>query len=48
MKILAGDLEPTAGNVSIDPNERVGQLRQDQFAFEGYRVIDTEVHNPSP
>ena len=43
MKILAGDLEPTAGNVSIDPNERVGQLRQDQFAFEGYRVIDTVI-----
>lgn len=43
MKILAGDLEPTTGNVSIDPNERVGQLRQDQFAFEDYRVIDTVI-----
>lgn len=34
MKILGGDLEPTLGNVSLDPNERIGKLRQDQFAFE--------------
>ena len=27
MKILAGELEPSAGNVSTDPNARVGQLR---------------------
>jgi ATPase subunit of ABC transporter with duplicated ATPase domains len=43
MKILAGELEPTAGNVSTDPNERVGQLRQDQFAYENYRVLDTVI-----
>ena len=40
MKILSGDLEPSAGNVSVTPNERLGNLRQDQFAFEDYRVID--------
>ena len=40
MKILAGELEPTAGNVSIEPNARVGQLSQDQFAYEEYRVLD--------
>ena len=39
MKILGGDLEPTSGNVSIDTNERVGKLRQDQFAFENCLVI---------
>ncbi len=43
MKILGGDLEPSAGNVSIDANERVGKLRQDQFAFEEYTVIDTVI-----
>jgi len=43
MKILGGDLEPSAGNVSIDANERVGKLRQDQFAFEEYSVIDTVI-----
>jgi ATPase subunit of ABC transporter with duplicated ATPase domains len=43
MKILGGDLEPTAGTVSIDVNERVGKLRQDQFAFEEFTVIDTVI-----
>ena len=43
MKILGGDLEPSAGNVAIDANERVGKLRQDQFAFEEYTVIDTVI-----
>jgi ATPase subunit of ABC transporter with duplicated ATPase domains len=28
MKILGGDLGPTAGTVAIDKNERVGKLRQ--------------------
>jgi ATPase subunit of ABC transporter with duplicated ATPase domains len=41
MKILDGSLVPTAGNVSITPNERVGTLSQDQFAYEQYTVIDT-------
>ncbi len=43
MKILSGDLEPSAGNVSITPNERIGVLRQDQFAYEEYRVLDTVI-----
>ncbi|KGM26073.1 ABC-F family ATPase [Photorhabdus luminescens] len=43
MKILGGDLTPTAGNVSTDPNERIGKLRQDQFAFEEYTVLDTVI-----
>ena len=40
MKILGGDLEPTAGSVAIDSSERVGKLRQDQFAYEDQRVLD--------
>jgi ATPase subunit of ABC transporter with duplicated ATPase domains len=40
MKILSGDLEPSAGNVSLSPNERLGNLRQDQFAYEDCRVLD--------
>ena len=43
MKILGGDLEPTSGNVSKDPNERIGKLRQDQFAYEEFKVIDTVI-----
>jgi ATPase subunit of ABC transporter with duplicated ATPase domains len=41
MKILTGDLEPSAGNVTKDPNERIAKLHQDQFAFEQYSVLDT-------
>ena len=40
MKILGGDLEPSGGNVMLDQNERLGKLRQDQFAFEEMRVLD--------
>ncbi len=40
MQILGGDLEPSAGTVAIDAKERVGKLRQDQFAFENERVLD--------
>src|SRR5476649_534761 len=40
MKILGGDLDPSGGNVMLDTNERLGKLRQDQFAFEEMRVLD--------
>ncbi|MEO8718175.1 MAG: ABC-F family ATPase [Burkholderiales bacterium] len=40
MKILGGELEPSAGTIAIDSNERVGRLRQDQFAYEQERVLD--------
>lgn len=40
MKIIGGDLEPSAGSVSLEPGLRLGKLRQDQFAFEDQLVID--------
>src|SRR6202008_1128175 len=40
MKILGGDLEPSGGSVAIDSGERLGKLRQDQFAYEDQRVLD--------
>jgi ATPase subunit of ABC transporter with duplicated ATPase domains len=40
MKILGGDLDPSGGVVMLDQNERLGKLRQDQFAFEEMRVLD--------
>ena len=43
MKILGGDLVPSGGNVVLDPNERLGKLRQDQFAFEKFSVLDTVI-----
>lgn len=43
MKILSGELAPSGGNVSVDVDERVGKLNQDQFAYEEYNVIDTVI-----
>ncbi len=43
MKILGGDLEPSSGSVVISENERVGKLRQDQFAYEDQKVIDVVI-----
>ncbi|WP_392343755.1 ABC-F family ATPase [Pseudoalteromonas prydzensis] len=43
MKILNGSLAPTSGNVSIGPGLKVGNLSQDQFAFEQYTVVDTVI-----
>jgi len=43
MKILGGDLEQTSGTVNVDENERVGKLKQDQFAYEEFSVIDTVI-----
>ena len=40
MKILAGVLESSAGNVSLDPGERMAYLKQDQFGYEEVRVLD--------
>mgnify|MGYP003860337179 FL=1 len=41
MKILSGELEQSGGTVSLDTNERMAKLNQDQFAYEEYSVVDT-------
>src|SRR5206468_462800 len=41
MKILTGEIEPEKGSVSRP--KKMGVLRQDQFAFDSYRVIDTVI-----
>jgi len=43
MKILTGELKPSSGTVSISDGERLGILRQDQFAYENFRVVDTVI-----
>src|SRR5690606_28382177 len=43
MKILGGELEPSAGQVMLEPNTRLGKLRQDQFTYENHTVIDTVI-----
>ncbi len=43
MKILGGDLVPSAGQVMLEPNVRLGKLKQDQFAYEEFTVLDTVI-----
>ena len=43
LKILAGEIEQTEGEVVVDPGERIAILRQDQFAFDEFEVIDTVI-----
>lgn len=43
MRIMSGELEPSSGNVSITPGDKMGTLSQDQFAFEQYSVIDAVI-----
>jgi ATPase subunit of ABC transporter with duplicated ATPase domains len=46
MKILTGELEPTKGSVTRP--KQIGILRQDQFAFDAYRVLDTVIMGNAP
>ncbi|MDD9303333.1 MAG: ATP-binding cassette domain-containing protein [Desulfobacter sp.] len=43
LKILAGNIESDSGNVSVGPKERIAVLRQDHFAFDENRVLDTVI-----
>ena len=43
LKILAGDIEPTTGNISLGPDERLSVLRQNHFDYEKERVIDVVI-----
>jgi len=46
MKILTGEIEPSKGSVTRP--KKIGVLRQDQFAFDSYRVIDTVIMGNAP
>lgn len=41
LKILSGDIDPTRGNVSIDPGKRMAVLRQNHYEFDEVSVLDT-------
>jgi ATPase subunit of ABC transporter with duplicated ATPase domains len=41
MKILTGEIEPSKGDVTRP--KKMGVLKQDQFAFDAYRVVDTVI-----
>ncbi len=41
LKIMSGEIEPTTGNVSMTPGERMSVLSQNHFAFDNYQVLHT-------
>lgn len=43
LKILSGELESTAGNVSVGEQQRISVLKQDQFAYDDYTVLMTVI-----
>jgi len=44
MKILAGEIEPTDGEVQIQPGTRLGVLGQNQYAFEEFSLKDAVLY----
>ncbi len=43
LKILSGRLEPTTGEISITPGQRLSFLEQDQFKYDDQIVLDTVI-----
>ncbi|HEU3782016.1 TPA: ATP-binding cassette domain-containing protein [Streptococcus pneumoniae] len=43
LKILAGDIEPATGHISLGPDERLSVLRQNHFDYEDERAIDVVI-----
>ncbi|MBN8695226.1 MAG: ATP-binding cassette domain-containing protein [Bacteroidetes bacterium] len=41
LKILSGEIDPTTGQVSITPGERMSVLKQNHFEFDAYPVLQT-------
>jgi len=43
LKVLSGEIEASKGEVSKDKGERLSVLKQDHFAFEEFKVIETVI-----
>ncbi|MFH0726707.1 MAG: ATP-binding cassette domain-containing protein [Pseudomonadota bacterium] len=43
LKILAGNIEPDSGTISVGSRERIAVLRQDHFAFDEETVLNTVI-----
>jgi ATPase subunit of ABC transporter with duplicated ATPase domains len=43
LKILSGEVEPSSGEVHITPGERLAVLKQNQFAYDEFPVLETVI-----
>ena len=41
LKILSGEIDPTTGQVMMDPGDRMSVLSQNHFAFDAFEVLQT-------
>ena len=41
LKLLSGEIEPSAGQIHLETRKRIAVLRQDQFAFDSFNVVET-------
>lgn len=48
LKIIAGDLDPTRGHVSMEPGERLSVLKQNHFEFDDKTVLTTVLMGHQP
>jgi len=48
LKIIAGNQDPTSGNVSLEKDKRMSVLSQDHFAFDNHTVLDTVMMGNKP
>lgn len=43
LKILSGEIEPTEGNIHLEPGKRMAVLRQDHYAYDAFPVLETVI-----
>ncbi|WP_247234932.1 ABC-F family ATP-binding cassette domain-containing protein [Telluribacter sp. SYSU D00476] len=43
LKILSGEIEAQTGTISMNPGERLAVLKQDQYGYDEYTVMDTVI-----
>lgn len=48
LRVLSGEVDPTRGNVSFGPGERLSVLKQDHFEFDSHTVLDTVLMGHQP
>lgn len=48
LKVLSGEIDPTAGHVHLEPGKRMSVLEQNQFAYDSHSVLETVMMGNKP
>jgi ATPase subunit of ABC transporter with duplicated ATPase domains len=41
LKVLSGQIQPDEGKIDLDRGVKMGMLKQDQYAYDDFKIIDT-------